>query len=42
MNNDETMTLDGLHERHPGLTQALARWFIGAAYVYLRIIINHW
>jgi hypothetical protein len=35
MSDLESMTLDGLHERHPGLTQALAESYIEAACVCL-------
>jgi hypothetical protein len=35
VNDVDTMTLDGLHERHPGLTQALAESYTEAACVCL-------
>jgi hypothetical protein len=35
MSDVENMTLDGLHERHPGLTQALAQSYVEAARVCL-------
>jgi hypothetical protein len=35
MSDVEDMALDGLHERHPGLTQALAQSYVEASYVCL-------